>query len=295
MFKIFNNFIFTYIFIGILHLCAYLPNLYIMRIAYAIGAILYKIPSKRKAIIQNNIQRCFKAYNAQQQDTLVKNTFYEVMRSILERGKVWFGSKKSICQSVNIHGLENIPANGAILLGIHLSGLEMTGLALSIVHKQQGMWASVYMPQRNQLFDAILKKQRMRFGVTLFNKTDGVKNILRYLKQGGYVQIFTDMDFGLKDSILSPFFGEPAATITSIPRLAALSGKFVVPMVPIFNRATGIYDLYILPAFANFPSSDIQKDVDRLNIHFEQAILRDPSQYWWVHRRFKSVERMQNQ
>src|SRR5690606_42047484 len=40
-----------------------------------------------------------------------------------------------------------------------------------------------------------------------------------------------DMDFGERDSIFVPFFGVPAATITGLARIAALTGAVVVPAV----------------------------------------------------------------
>ncbi len=285
-----NNFISiisTYFFIFILNLLKYLPSKIIMYIAYGIGCILYIIPSRRKKIIETNINACFKFYDNNYKLYLVKTCIKEVCRSILERGTAWFGSKDKIRNLVKIHGIENIPENGAILLGIHMSGLETSSIALCLEFSP-GKWASVYMPQKNKFFDKILKRQRERFGILMFSRSHSAKAILKHLKNGGYVQIFADMDFGMQNSIFSNFFNNPAATITSVPRLSQLSHKKVVPMLPVFDRKTASYNLYILPAFENYPSNNLQNDIDRLNQHFEKCIMSDPTQYWWVHRRFKT-------
>jgi KDO2-lipid IV(A) lauroyltransferase len=264
-----------------------MPSRLIMHISYLIGNILYLIPSRRKSIVQDNINKCFPNYSDSEKLYTIKNCIKEVCRSILERGTAWFGSQNQLKNLVQIHGLEHIPKDGAILLGIHMSGLETCAIALTLAFEPD-KWASIYMPQKNQIFDAIVKTQRGRFGTILLSKANSAKNVLRHLKNDGYVQIFADMDFGIKDSIFSNFFGNPAATITSVARISELSNKKVVPMVPIFNRNSAKYDLYILPCFENYPSGNLQNDIDRLNQHFEDSIKLDPSQYWWVHRRFKT-------
>jgi len=281
--------ILTYFAVFIWQFFKYLPLKILMYIGYGLGNILYLIPSRRKEIVKQNLALCFPQKNEKERQILAKNCFKEVARSILERSIVWFGSQKQVQNLVNIHGIENLPQDGAIVLGIHMVGLEAGGFALSTKNLITiDNWVSVYMPQKNKVFDAIVKKQRMRFGSILLPKANSAKLILRYLNQGKYIQIFADMDFGRKDSIFSNFFGNPAATLISVPKLAAISHKKVVPMVPIFNSKTAKYDLYILPAFENYPTKDIQADVDRLNRHFEEVICKNIAQYWWVHRRFKT-------
>ena len=265
----------------------FLPLKLLMLVGYGLGKLIYLIPSKRKKIVLQNLELCFPYKSILERSNIANHCFQEVIRSILERSIVWFGSKKQVLNLVNIHGLENLPNDGAILLGIHMVGLEAGGIALAC--KLGGdKFITIYMPQKNKIFDTIVKKQRMRFGSVALEKHNSAKPTLKHLRQGKYIQIFADMDFGIKDSIFSNFFGNPASTITSIPKLSKLSGKKVVPMVPIFNSKTAKYDLYILPAFDNYPTENLQHDIDRLNHHFEEVIIQKIEQYWWVHRRFKT-------
>jgi hypothetical protein len=82
--------------------------------------------------------------------------------------------------------------------------------------------SSIYSPQKNQAFDRLLRYGRERFGpVRLFTRDEGVKPILRALRDGLPYFMLPDMDFGEKDSAFVPFFGIPAATLTALPRLSA--------------------------------------------------------------------------
>jgi Kdo2-lipid IVA lauroyltransferase/acyltransferase len=289
------NYLATHLVFCIMRIITLLPYSYIMRIGYALANMLLIFPkliSRRYAIIAHNIELCFPDYTHENKHSICINCMREVLRSIIERSIIWFGSEKKVQNFVRIHGLENIPDGGAIMLGIHMVGLEAGGLALSIKFNQifgTNKWAGLYMPQRNKIFDAVVLRQRARFGAIVVAKDSGAKPMLRHLKNNGYIQMYCDMDFGMKDSIVSKFFGHDAATITSVPRLAALSGKPVIPMLPIFDAKKSSYDLYILPALENYPHDDMQANIDILNKHFEQCILKAPHQYWWVHRRFKST------
>ena len=43
-----------------------------------------------------------------------------------------------------------------------------------------------------------------------------------------------------------------------------------------------------LPALADFPTADAEADAAHMNQFIEREILKQPAQYLWVHRRFKT-------
>jgi KDO2-lipid IV(A) lauroyltransferase len=95
------------------------------------------------------------------------------------------------------------------------------------------------------------------------------------------------MDFGPRDAIFVPFFGVPAATITALSRVAALTGAAVVPVVISQRPDTG-YRIRIHPALENFPGESVEADTRRMNAFIEERVLEMPEQYYWVHKRFKT-------
>ena len=128
---------------------------------------------------------------------------------------------------------------------------------------------------------------RQRFGeVKMLNRDDGVKPIIANLRQGGLLYLLPDMDFGPKESIFVPYFGQQAATIPSLSRFARLGRAKVLGM---YTRMTPTgYVAEITPAWQNFPTEDVTADTTRMNRELEAVIRTMPSQYYWVHKRFKS-------
>jgi len=78
----------------------------------------------------------------------------------------------------------------------------------------------------------------------------------------------------------------PTATVTSLARFAKLGRARVVPML---TRMTPQgYTIEVLTAWTGFPSGDLQQDTALMNARLAEWIAAMPSQYYWVHKRFKT-------
>ena len=93
--------------------------------------------------------------------------------------------------------------------------------------------ATIYQAQSNPVFDAAVRKGRLRFGGSeLFARSESAKPLIRAIRQQG-LGFFNlpDMDFGIKDAAFVPFFGVPAATLLAPSRMARMLGMTVQPVV----------------------------------------------------------------
>lgn len=97
-----------------------------------------------------------------------------------------------------------------------------------------------------------------------------------------------DQDYGKDHSVFVPFFGIPAATITATARIARLAGAQVVPHT--VTRLPGYqgYEITLHPPIENFPSGDEAADAALINSVIEHHVRKNPGQYLWAHRRFKT-------
>jgi KDO2-lipid IV(A) lauroyltransferase len=94
------------------------------------------------------------------------------------------------------------------------------------------------------------------------------------------------MDYGARDSVFVPFFGVPAATITSLSRFARLADAQVVPIVTRLTPSG--YEVMVMPPWQDYPTRDATADTAEMNRRLEAFIATMPEQYYWVHKRFKN-------
>jgi KDO2-lipid IV(A) lauroyltransferase len=189
---------------------------------------------------------------------------------------------------VRVEGLEHweaVRGRPAIWLAPHFVGMDMGGVRLGTDYEV----VSVYSQQKDPAFDAILWHGRTRFVTPkLFSRQQGIRGVVRAIRDGFPFYYLPDMDFGERDSIFVPFFGVPAATITGLSRIARLAGAVVVPAVTRQLPGGRGYVLRFYPAWENFPSADIEADTRRMNAFIEARVREMPEQYYWLHKRFKT-------
>ena len=271
---------------GLLRTLSLLPYGLVARTGEALGSLLYRIPSRRKHILQTNLRLCFPEKTEAQRDALARSTFRHVIRSYLERGIQWYGSAEEISKLVQLDSaieLQDSYEQPTIFLGFHFAAIEAGCMFYSTLHPV----ASIYTPMSDQVTDGIACRQRSRFGTEMIPRNGSGREILKVLKSGKPIMLAADMDFGLRDSVFVPFFGVQACTITAVSRLAQLGRARVVPFVAtVAPNYTG-YKLTIFEPLKDFPCGDPTADALRINQFLEEQIRLIPDQYYWVHRRFK--------
>lgn len=271
---------------GVLRLLAALPYGLVARFGESLGRALYRLPSKRKRIVQTNLRLCFPEKTEAQREALGRATLAHVIRSYLERGVQWYGSAKTLTALTELNSaieLADTYDQPTIFLGFHFAGIEAGSMAYSILHPV----ASLYSPMSDPPTDLIARVQRARFGTEMIPRHRSAREVLRVLRSGKPLMLAADMDFGLRDSVFVPFFGVQACTLTAVSRLAALSEARVVPfMTEVLPDYRG-YKLTIFEPLENYPCGDVAADALRTNQFLEAQIRNIPEQYYWVHRRFK--------
>ena len=169
----------------------------------------------------------------------------------------------------------------------HFVALDVAGAATQLFQSRQV--GSIYQSQRNPVFDAALRRGRLRFGQgQVFSRHEGALSLVRVIKRGWAFFNLPDMDFGPRDAAFVPFFGVPAATLLAPARMARSLKMTVQPVVAEILPAGQGYRVRFLPPWTDWPGSDDTEDARRMNAWIESEIRRNPAQYLWVHKRFKT-------
>ena len=176
-----------------------------------------------------------------------------------------------------------------LLINPHFVGLEGGFMALSALASKHD-WprgAGLYQNMKNPFFNQKMIEWRNRFGGKSIERQSRLRDLIREIQTGNFIFIAPDIDLGPKDSVFVPFFGIPTNTITSVSRLAKLSGAEVCLMTTTLNTDRNGYTCHISAPLSNFPSDDVEKDTARLNQYIEELVRERPAEYYWVHKRFK--------
>ena len=274
--------------LALVWLLRFLPLAVLGPIGKAVGITLYLLGHERRKVALTNLRLCFPQWTAAERERVARAHFQSVGRAALEHGILWWSSKERIQRLVRVEGLahwEAVAHRPVIWLAPHFVGLDMGGAR--IITEWRG--CSVYSQQKDPVFDQVLLRGRTRFvEPVLFSRQDGVRRVVRVLREGLPFYYLPDMDFGSRDSIFVPFFGVRAATITGLSRLAKLAGAVVVPAVTRQLPGAGGYVLTFYPAWTDFPGASVEEDTRRMNAFIEERVLEMPEQYFWLHKRFKT-------
>lgn len=274
--------------LALLWLLHFLPLSVLSRVGNALGSLLFLLGRERRQVALTNLASCMPELNERERTDLARQHFRVLARSLLERGILWWGSMKRIHAMVSVEGEMHWHAvrdGPVIFLVPHFVGFEMGGYRFNL----DSPVASMYSKQRNAAFDAAFLRARLRFNRSkMFSRQDGVRSIVRSLRDGLPFIYLPDMDFGARDAVFVPFFGVQAATITGLARLAAISKAKVVPMITRQLPGGAGYATRFYPAWENFPSGDDIADARRMNEFIEDRVREMPEQYYWVHKRFKT-------
>jgi Kdo2-lipid IVA lauroyltransferase/acyltransferase len=270
-----------------------LPWSVLHRLGLMVGAVLHTVARRRRRVARTNIELCFQTLTPAQQRTLVREHFAWLGRSILERALLWHASEDRLRSLIRVEGdvllaqrMQRDHGRPTMWLVPHFMALEVAAVAVQLFQPQRG--GTVYKAQSNVVFDAAMRRGRQRFGRSvLFATHDGVKQLVRTIRQEklGFFNL-PDMDFGMKDSAFIPFFGHPAATLLAPSRMAKLLDMVVQPVVARMTPEGWV--VRFEEAWTDWPSDDAVADATRMNAWIEQRIASMPSQYLWVHRRFKT-------
>ena len=272
-------------FMWLLH---WLPLPVLGRLGKAVGTLLYYVMGTRRRVALTNLQLCFPEMSEAERRKIGRQHFQYFARSLLERAILWWAPRERLEKLIVVDPklpLEAFKEKPTVLLCPHFVCLEMVGVAITM----HITGASMYMRQRNAVFDEALRRGRSRFNPNiLVTRQDGIKPILRLLKQGMPFLMLPDMDFGLKDAEFVPFFGQSAATLTALPRIVSAVNGQVIPVVNSFLPGYRGWKVTFYPAWEDFPGGDVLAATRRMNAFIEDRIREHPAEYLWTHRRFKT-------
>jgi len=276
----------TWILILLMKIGALVPFRIQVFLGKNMGKLFYPLFSTVRKVATINIQKCFPEKNKEQVSALVKKHFESIGVSFFETANAYYGRDEKIQKLLTIeneHYLTDAMKDdrGVIILCSHFMPLMLSSRALSLKHTI----ASIYRPQNNRLFDKIMVKGLTNGGGIMIKNSD-TKAMIKAIKNALPIWYAPDQDLGTKGTVFAPLFGIQAATISATSRLAKGGNTAVIPYS--FTRTDEGYNMSFSAPLENYPSGDLVHDASQTNQILEAQIRKNPEQYLWIHRRFKT-------
>ena len=252
-----------------------------------LGGLAYLLLGPRRRVVAVNLALCFPDQSAAWRRRLARAHFASLGQGLFDVMVAWWASPARLSRLVVFSGREHydeaLAHGNVILLVPHFAAIEV-GCVLSLERPM----ANVYRRLPNPVFEAAFRRRIGRFGATMITQQEGVRPVLKALKEGRVLYYLPDQDFGERSSVFAPFFGVPAVTLHAIGRLARAVSAQVVPCY-VWQRPRGQgYEIAFAPPLAGFPSGDALTDATATNRAIEDGVRAHPEQYFWVHKRFKT-------
>lgn len=274
--------------LGLMWLLHWLPLPILGRFGTLVGSLLFLLLGKRRRIALINLRLAMPELSEAARVALARQHFQAYSRSVWERAILWWAPEARLRRLIQVEPkvpLAQIQAGPTILLCPHFVCLDVAGVAVML----ESTLCSIYVQQKNKAFDEVLRQGRSRFRpVQLFSRKEGVKPIIRAMRDKLPYFMLPDMDFGAKDAEFVPFFGIPAATLTAPGRIASATGAAVIPVVATFLPGYRGWKVTFYPAWENFPGDDMVASARRMNAFIEDRVREAPAEYFWTHKRYKT-------
>lgn len=278
---------------GLLNL---LPFSLVLRLARFVGVLIFQLSGRARRIALTNLRF---VYGADKSEAEIHGIAKEAFVHLAEFGVEWLRMPqiaRAPEKYLKINHVDRIhqalkKRKGAMLLVSHTGNWEIMALigGLLIAKPIGAVIYSLARPLKNPYLYRYILRLRGMTGLKSIDKMGGVKETSARLKENGIVCLLIDQRVR-EGSVETDFFGRKSLT-TSLPAIAAR--RFGTPIFFVFLHRTPdlhfVMDVegpFPIEATKN-PKQDIQTNTQRFNDRIEAEIRKNPSQWLWMHNRWR--------
>lgn len=274
----------------------YLPPSVAMGVGRGMGAVAYFLAGNLRRTAATNLQLAFPEKSDEERARLVRGCFDSLGRLLGFFSQMSSRSEEELKQLIDVQGWENLEAakkdNGHKLLLYtgHLGAWELTSFGFSLLGHQ-----FVFLVRRmdNPRIEQMVDRVRRRFGNQTLDKLSAGREMLRILRHGKTsIGLLPDLNTLDDEAIFVDFFGVPAATTFLFAKFALRTNTPIIPVFSPWSEEKGKYLIVVEKPVSFERTDDEEENVRRLTIgltqRIENQIRKYPSQWLWVHKRWKT-------
>ena len=252
-------------------------------IATILSNFIYYLIPVRKKVSKKNLKIAFPLLQDKELNKIVQKTYKFFVHNLIE----FCAFPTSINEiKLEIKGEKYIEkalkkSNGLILVSGHFGSWEVLG---NWIGKNFPIFTGVAIKQKNLGAHKFFLEQRELSGTRHIFKKDSINKMYDVLSQNGILGLVSDQD-AKRNGVFVDFFGKKAST----PKGAALfhinkDSPIIVALCNQINYKN--YNINFIPV--NTLEKGVQEITQTYTKILEENIIKNPEQYFWFHRRWKT-------
>ncbi len=263
---------------------------------YLVGHLAYLFDLKHKKIALKNLALALgDTYTEKERRQIARKNFVNLATNLFVFCRIPKIQSNTLAKIMKFHGEQPVMdalsrGKGIIFFLAHLSNWELMVTMPLIMNRK--LYA-VGKPLRNTFLDRWIKKTRECFGLEIVSSRGAAKRLLHLLHENQMVGILADQRARRREAVWIDFFGHPAPTLPTPAYFALKTGAAVIP---VSHRLEGnIHHIIAHPAFEIIRTGNLKEDIkvntQRFHHFLENEIRKDPTQWFWIHRRWQRQKR----
>lgn len=245
----------------------------------------------RRKVAEKNITMIYPELKGKELKKFLKDMYSQMG---LTTAETYFGDYEKMFKRVKVVGIEHLEQamamdKGVIMASAHFGNWELAGRYIA----QRYKLSIIYKRLRNNYVDVFTNKIREEYNITLIEKRRALRKVLKMLKEHFIVTIMIDQN-AKKQGVNIDFLGKPASTFVGVAKIALKTGTPIFTGISV-RENDGSHTLHfgevIDPKDFNDNEFPIKSLTQAVSKKIEPFILKYPTQWFWVHRRWRSFKK----
>ena len=284
-----------------LKLAELLPMRYLDLVAGVIGGSGFYLMGKYREIVYSNLEIAFGTTKSREEcSSIAKTVFRDLVQNALEVARLFHSDSSLIKEMVSIEGLEYLNSalnqgKGVVAVSAHLGNFALIGPRLIA---EGYPFSLILRDPKDEILAERLGELRSNLGIEsipVHPRKVCITRALGCLKKNGILFLQIDQNASYKD-LWVDFFGWLVPTFKGPVIFSMRTGAPLLPMFMIRDDSgAGRHKLIIKPPYKLKRTDDKENDILRatgdLTKLIEGYIKQYPSQWWWLHRRWKKARK----
>ena len=247
----------------------------------------------RRGVVRDNLRQAFPERTPEQVREIARGMWEHLLLMVIEIAHSERVIRKTTWRRhLRIHGMERMVRElwadrPKVILSGHFGNFEMSAFVFGLFGFRI---YSVARELDNPFLDRFVTRFREARGQVILPKKGSAPDVALVLENNGVIGLLGDQAAGPRGCWVD-FFGRPASVHKAIGVFSLSSSAPMLVCSATRRRRLFEYDLRLEgvadPAAGGAEVSDLRAISQWYTALLEQAIRRSPSQYWWVHRRWR--------